>query len=143
MTRSDASGRRRGWFVAATALLLLTGLAHTAGQFTADEPELDGAVSAMRTAHLALGFGMTPSLYDVLRDLAFTMSVTFFALTALNAVVAWHPDTTGSLLRTVALVNLVWIGAFVALNAYYRVLPPLICGVVTWPVFLVAVVRSR
>ena len=75
----------------------------------------------MRAAHLPLGMGMAPSLWDILRDLAFTMSVTFFALAALNAVIVWHRDTTPALLRSVTVVNLVWVAGFIGVCWLYAV----------------------
>src|SRR5215210_1426454 len=119
----------RGWFLAGTILTLLAGLAHTAGQFTPDEPELAAALTAMRASRLPMGMGMAPSLFDIFRDLAFTMSVTFFALAALNLVVLRHRDTTPALLRTVTVVNLVWLTGFIGVCWFYAVPPPLISGV--------------
>ena len=133
----------RGWFIAGTALLALAGAAHTAGQFTPDEPELAAALAAMRAAHLPLGMGMAPSLWDIFRDLAFTMSVTFFALAALNAVIVWHRDTTPALLRSVTVLNLVWVAGFIGVCWLYAVPPPLISGVLIWPFFLIALLRNR
>jgi len=126
-----------------TVLLALTGVAHTAGQFTPDEPELGAALAAMRAAHLPIGMGMAPSLFDIFRDLAFTMTVTFFALAALNVVIVRHRDTTPALLRSVTVLNLVWLAGFIGVCWFYAVPPPLISGVVIWPFFLVALLRNR
>jgi hypothetical protein len=133
----------RGWFIAGTALVLLAGAAHTAGQFTPDEPELATALAAMRGSHLPMGMGMSPSLFDIFRDLAFTMTVTFFALAAVDALLVWHRDTTAALLRAAALLNMVWLAAFIAVCWFYRVPPPLISGIVIWPFFLIAWLRIR
>jgi hypothetical protein len=133
----------RGWFIAGTVLLVLAAAAHTAGQFTPDEPEIAAGLAAMRGAHLPMGMGMAPSLMDIFRDLAFTMSVTFAALAAMNAVVVWHRDTTASLIRAVTVLNLVWVGAFALICYVYRVPPPLISGLLIWPFFLVAWLRNR
>jgi hypothetical protein len=124
-------------------LVALTGVAHTAGQFTPDKPVLAAGLAAMRTAHLPMGMGMAPSLWDIFRDLAFTMSVTFFALAALNAVIAWQRDTTPALLRLATVVNLVWVAVFIGVCWLYAVPPPLISGVLIWPFFLVALLRNR
>ena len=110
----------RSWFIAGTVLLALAGAAHTAGQFTPDEPEIAAALAAMRASSLPLGMGMAPSLWDIFRDLAFTMSVTFFALAAMNAIVVWHRDTTAALLRAVTVLNLVWVAAFIVVCYVYR-----------------------
>ena len=133
----------RGWFIAGTVLLALTGVLHTIGQFTPDEPPIAAGLAAMRTSHLPMGMGMAPSLFDIFRGLAFTMTVTFFAIAALNAVAAWHRDTTAPLLRAVALVNVVWIAAFVAICYVYAVPPPLISGLAVWPFFALAWFRAR
>ena len=133
----------RGWFIAGTALVLLAGAAHTAGQFTPDEPELATALAAMRASHLPMGMGMAPSLMDIFRDLAFTMTVTFVALAAMNALILWHRDTTSALLRAVSALNVVWLAAFVLVCWIYRVPPPLISGIAIWPFFLVAWLRIR
>ena len=133
----------RGWFIAGTALLALAGTLHTIGQFTPDEPEIAAGLAAMRTSRLPMGMGMVPSLMDIFRDLAFTMTVTFFALAAMNAVVLWHRDTTPALLRAIAALNVVWLAAFVVICWVYRVPPPLISGLVIWPFFLVAWLRIR
>ena len=126
-----------------TVLLALTGVAHTAGQFTPDEPELGAALAAMRAAHLPMGMGMAPSLFDIFRDLAFTMSIAFFALAAFNVLIARHRDTTPALLRAATVLNLVWLAAFIALCWFYAVPPPLSSGALVWPFFLVALLRNR
>ena len=134
-------GRR--WFAAGTILVALAGAAHTLGQFTPDEPELAAALAAMRGALLPMGFGMSPSLFDIFRDLAFTMSVTFFGLAGLDAVVLWHRDTTPALLRAVTVVNVIWVAAFVVVCYVYRVPPPLISGALILPFFVLAWLRNR
>jgi hypothetical protein len=143
MSPSTPSIPGRRWFATGTILVALTGAAHTLGQFTPDEPELASALAAMRAAVLPMGFGMSPSLFDIFRDLAFTMSVTFFALAALDAAVLWHRDTTAALLRSVTAVNIVWVAGFTAVCFLYRVPPPLICGVLIFPFFVMAWVRNR
>jgi hypothetical protein len=87
--------------------------------------------------------GMAPSLFDIFRDLAFTMSVTFFALAALNIVIVRHRDTTAALLRTVTIVNLAWLAAFIGVCWLYAVPPPLISGILIWPFYLIALLRNR
>ena len=133
----------RGWFLTGILLTLLAGLAHSAGQFTPEEPELATALAAMRASRLPMGLGMAPSLFDIFRDLAFTMSVTFFALAALNLVIVRHRDTTAALLRTATIVNLVWLAGFIGVCWFYAVPPPLISGVLIWPFYLIALVRNR
>ena len=140
---SNTSRPGRGWFLAATILMGLTGVAHTLGQFGADPPQLQPALDAMRSGTLAMGMGMTPSIYDVFSDLAFTMSVTFFALTAMNLLLIYSVDATTRLRRTAAGITLIWLGAFIGLAYLYRVPPPLISALVIWPLFLVAYIKSK
>ncbi len=143
MSQQTNSRPGRGWFLTATILLGVTGILHTIGQFGGEEPELAGVLDAMRQTALPMGFGMSPSIYAIFRDLAFTMSVTFFALTAMNLVFVFAADATTRLRRIGAAINLVWLGVFIALELWCRVPPPLICAVVVWPVFLIAFVKSK
>jgi hypothetical protein len=129
--------------LAGAILMLLTATAHTIGQFGPTPPSLEAVESAMRAAHLDMGAGMVPSMHDIVMVLSFTMSVTFYALGGLTLLLSRSADVTPRLRRQVALVNVTWIAVFVVLCAYYRILPPLICGVIMWPVFLVAWIRSR
>lgn len=140
---SSATRPGRGWFLAGTILMGLTGVAHTLGQFGGEEPQLAAVLGAMRSTTLPMGMGMAPSIYDIFRDLAFTMSTTFFALTAMNLLLIYGVDATTRLRRTAAGINLVWLGVFIALAYLYRVPPPLISACVVWPVFLIAYLKSR
>ena len=132
----------RGWFIAATVLLGITGVLHTIGQFGPEPPELHSALMAAREAHLPMGLGMAPSLMDILSDLAFTMSITFFALTAVNLILAFHADATTALRRTAAGVSVAWLLAFDVLCYVYRIPPPLVSGIVVTIAFAIAFVRS-
>src|SRR5262245_24425229 len=132
----------RGWFIAATVLLGITGVLHTIGQFGPEPPELQSALAAARDAHLPMGMGMAPSLMDIVSDLAFTMSVTFFALTAVNLIFAFHADATTDLRRTAAAVSMAWLLAFDVLCYLYRIPPPLVSGAVVTVAFAVAFAKS-
>lgn len=123
--------------------MLLTGLAHTAGQFGPTPPELEAPMATMQAAHFDMGLGMSPSLLDILQTLTFTMSVTFFALAAMNMLIALSPAVTVDLQRQFALINVLWLIAFVVLSYRYAIPPPLICGVVMLPVFVITFVKSR
>lgn len=133
----------RGWFLAGTILLVLTGIAHTIGQFTPDEPELAAVLNAMRTSNIPMGMGMSPSLMGIFRDLAFTMSIMFFALAAMNLLLIYGADATTRLRRTAAGINLIWLTVFLLLAYSYKIPPPLISALVIWPMFLVAYLKSR
>ena len=75
------------------------------------------------------GMGMHPSMLDVHMTLVLTMSITFGALGVLSLILASARDLTERLLGMLLWVNVIWLGAFIALCAFYRVPPPLISGV--------------
>jgi hypothetical protein len=111
--------------------MLLTALAHTAGNLATAEPSPEeGAVTgAMRGYRLPMGMGMNPSMLDIFEDLVFTMSITFAALAAINLALAASAEVSDRALRRIAWVNLIWVAAFTALCWKYRIPPPLISGV--------------
>ncbi len=112
--------------------MLLTALVHTAGNLaskpdTAEELRLFSEMSDFR---LPLGMGMNPSMQDILRDLAFIMSITFAALGLINLLLAASLETSAGLLRRISWINLLWVGAFMILNWAYRIPPALISAIV-------------
>ena len=72
---------------------------------------------------------MPPSLMDIYWILVFTMSITFAALGVVNLVLAANPNASLRLLRSVSLVNALWVGAFLILAWSYRVPPAFISAV--------------
>lgn len=118
------SGRRA--FSAASVLLLLTALAHTAGNWPIIFPDVpwSGVLSAMAAEHTPLGIGMAPSMLDIHVALVLTMTVLLVALGAINLVVA--AGAGEEMLRRVLWIDVVTVGALVALYAFYRVPPPLL-----------------
>jgi hypothetical protein len=123
--------RGRRLFSLASILMLLTALAHTAGNLAPVEPTAaeKAVTDAMRGFHLAMGMGMNPSMLDIFEDLTFTMSITFAALAVINLALAASADIADRLLRRIAWINLVWVAAFTWLCWRYRIPPPLISGV--------------
>src|SRR5262245_53656445 len=122
--------RGRRLFSTSAILMLLTALAHTAGNL-APTPPLPGELevtAAMQAFHDPLGMGMNPSIWDILRDLAFTMSITFAAIAILNLTLAASRDMPDRLLRRVGWINAGWLAAFTILCFMYRIPPPLISG---------------
>src|SRR5262245_4222478 len=111
--------------------MFLTALAHTAGNVAPVEPSASGkaVTDAMRGLLLSMGMGMNPSMFDIFKDLTFTMSITFAALATINLALAASADITDRLLRCIAWIDLVWVAAFTALCWHYRIPPPLISGV--------------
>lgn len=118
-------------FTVAAILMILTALAHTAGNLASGPVDpADAAVeAAMQARKIPLGMGMAPSLWDVYRTLVFTMSITLIALGVMNLIVVASADVPGALLRRIAWLNFVWAGAFTLLSLAYRIPPPLISGV--------------
>lgn len=129
-------GRRL--FVIASILMIVTAVFHTLGQFAPSSgPTETTAINAMQAFRVDLGLGMRPSIFDVFRGLAFTMSITFVAIAALNLVVASSAETSAKLLRRITWVNIIWVVVFTAVTLGYQALPPVISGLV-FLVFLVA-----
>jgi hypothetical protein len=122
--------RGRRMFSLAAALMILTALAHTLGNLAGGPPDAADAMleAAMRVRRVALGMGMNPSAWDIQRTLVFTMSITLAALGLMNLVLAASEETHQRLMRRVAWLNFVWVGAFTFLALAYRVPPPLISG---------------
>jgi hypothetical protein len=119
-------GRRL--FSAAAVLMILTAVAHTAGNLTS-RPETaaeQSVFAAMNGYHVPLGLGMNPSIYDIYWILVMTMSITFVALGWINLLLAASPDISGRVLRRVSWANAVWVGAFLILAWVYRAPPALI-----------------
>ncbi|MBI1848894.1 MAG: hypothetical protein HYR85_00980 [Planctomycetes bacterium] len=121
-----AHGRRL--FTTASILTVLTAIAHSLGHFApppTDEPTLK-VLAAMGEYHVPLGFGMSPSMFQIQQALSLTMGITFAAFGILGLVLAASRDVPTSTLRRVGWVNAVWVAAAGATYAYYRIPPPLI-----------------
>jgi len=121
-------GRRL--FTVAAMLMILTAAAHTAGILKEGpvDPAEQRVLAAMEEFHIDMGMGMNPSARDIFQSLTITMSITLAALGLLNLLVAGSAAVPDAILRRVSWVNLIWVGAFVALNWAYRLPPPLISG---------------
>jgi hypothetical protein len=129
-------GRRL--FVVASILMIVTAVFHTLGQFgPSSGPAETAAINAMKAFHVDFGFGMRPSIFDVFRGLAFTMSITFAAIALLNLIVAASAEVSAALIRRIAWLNIIWVAAFTALTLGYQALPAVISGLIIL-VFLVA-----
>lgn len=131
---------RRFFSVASLVLIMVAGL-HTLGHFTPPrDPGLQRLMEEMDAFRLPLGMGMTPSVRDIFRSLSLTMTVTFVALGLQNVVVAASRDATARLIRALTVIDLVALGALVALYAFYRVPPPLVTLAVVEALFVLALV---
>ena len=125
-------------FVVASLLMILTAIFHTLGQFgPSSGPAETAAINAMKGFHVDLAFGMRPSIFDVFRGLAFTMSITFVAIALLNLIIAASAEVTAGLMRRITWINIIWVAGFTAMTLAYQALPAVISGLVIL-VFLVA-----
>lgn len=137
--------RGRRLFSTAAVLMVLTSLAHTAGNLAphAEDPAEKRLFSEMSSFRVPLGMGMSPSVEDIYWDLVFTMSITFAALGVLNLLIAASEDATDRLLRRVALFNAIWVGAFLLLSWRYQIPPALISAAVIEAVTIASLLTAR
>ena len=134
---------RRLYLAASIAMILVAGL-HTLGQFAPPPPsgELTTLRGMMRAVRIDMGLGMRPSMYDVHRSLAFTMSVTLVAIGAFGVLIARAEDASGRLLRQAIVLSTIATGILVVLFAAYRIPPPLLTIAMVEILFLAALVRA-
>jgi len=132
--------RGRRLFSIASILLILTAVAHTLGHFQPDPqtPEFANLKSTMQSYQIDLGMGMKPSIHGIFESLSLTMTITLLLLGLQNLLVA-AVDESGKMIRRFALVNIVGVGALIALYWSYRIPPPLISFAIVEIVFLLAV----
>lgn len=119
------AGRRL--FTMGSIVLLLTAIAHTIGTlqpYPAD-PATRDLLGAMQGYVVEMGFGMTPTMWDVTRALSLTMSVTCFWLAVLNLLIA-RLDAEGRVLRAANVLSAGGVGILVALYWHHQLPPPLI-----------------
>jgi hypothetical protein len=123
--------RGRRLFSTAAILMLLTAMAHTAGTLASVETSSEerSLIQAMKNFRTPLGMDMNPSMFDIFRALAFTMSVTLAGLAAVNLALAASPDTPDRLLRRIAWIDAAWVAAFTVLSGAYQLPPPMLSGV--------------
>jgi hypothetical protein len=132
--------RGRRLFSIASILLILTAAAHTLVHFQPEPqtPEFANLKSTMEAYKFDPGMGTKPSVNAILNSLSLTMSITLFLLGLQNLLVAMV-DESGKMIRRFALVNIIGVGALIALYWYYRIPPPLISFVIVEIMFLLAV----
>lgn len=136
--------RGRRLFTVASILMLLTAAFHTLVQFSPPGDAGETAlISTMQSYHIDLGLGMRPSFFTIFRTQAFTMTITFAALAMINLVLAGSVDLSDRLLRRIVWLNAAWVAVFTAMSFGYRVLPPLISGLLILVVLLAALVLNR
>jgi hypothetical protein len=123
-------GRRL--YTTAAILTLLVAAFHTYGASQPIPPDFDGVVQGMQNAQVDMGIGMAPSVWDIDRSLAFTMSITLATMGLLALILAGTPEATSRVLSRTAAVMTAGCIALTALYWIYKVPPPLISfGVLT------------
>ena len=111
-----------------TAAILTLGIAalHTYGTIQPIPPQFDPVVQSMQNAQVDMGMGMAPSVWDIDRTLAYTMSITLATMGLLGLILAGTPEATSRVLSRSAAVMTAGCIALTALYWIYKVPPPLI-----------------
>jgi len=131
--------RGRRLFSIASILMILTSIAHTLGHFQTDPQTAEFAnLKSTMQAYQVDMMGMKPSAYGMLKSLSLTLTIMLLMLGLQNLLVA-TVDESGKMIRRFAWVNVVGVGALVALSWYYQIPPPLISFALVEIVFLLAV----
>jgi len=131
--------RGRRLFSIASILLILTAVAHTLGHFQPEPqtPEFANLKSTMQAYQIDM-MRMKPSAYGMLESLSLTLTIMLLMLGLQNLMVAMV-DESGKMIRRFALVNIIGVGALIAISWFYRIPPPLISFAIVEIVFLLAV----
>ncbi len=116
---------RRLFTTSALATLGVAAL-HTYGASRPIPMVIDAVAQTMQNTALDLGFGMTPSLWDLHQSLAYTMGITLAVMALLGLVLAGTAEATSRVLSRMAAVMTTGCIALTALCWIYRVPPPLI-----------------
>jgi hypothetical protein len=72
---------------------------------------------------------MSPSTFDILLALAYSMTVLMVALGVMGLLLAARRDVSNDLIRTLTWLYILWVAGFTCVGYYYRVPPPLISGI--------------
>lgn len=116
---------RRLYTTAAILTLIVAGF-HTYSTSQPIPPDLDPVVQSMQNAQVDMGMGMAPSVWDIDRSLAYTMSITLATMGLLGLLLAGTPEATSRVLSRTAAVMTAGCIALAALYWIYKVPPPLI-----------------
>ena len=117
--------RGRRLFAGASLLTIFVAALHTYGTVQPIPPAFDGVVQGMQNAQVDMGLGMAPSVWDIDRSLAFTMSITLTTMGLLGLVLAGTTEATARVLSRTAAVMTAASIALTALYWIYKVPPPL------------------
>ena len=127
----------RGTFIVANILLLMVAALHTMGSLRAPEAAADiSLVNILQSRHMPVGLGWTPSMFDIVRTLALTMTINLVGIALVNFGLLPFTRSTPGLLRRLSLINTVVVGAIVVLSFAYRIAPPFLTLGIVDVVFL-------
>lgn len=124
--------RGRRLFATASLLTIAFAAVHTYSTSRPIPQDFDGLVQGMQNAQIDMGMGMAPSVWDIDRTLAYTMSITLATMGLLGLVLAGTSEATSRVLSRTAAVMTAGCIVLTALHWIYKVPPPLISfGVLT------------
>lgn len=138
-----ARGRRL--FTSASFAMIAVALLHTLGNLDTTPADASEASlqQAMRAYRVPMGLGMRPSVWDIFRELTFTMSVTLPAAGVLGLVLAAARQVTARVLRRAAIVFGLAAGALTVISAVYQIPPPLVTLAVVTALYAAAAAQSE
>jgi hypothetical protein len=117
--------RGRRVYTTASVLTLVVAGFHTYTTSRPIPPDFDGLVQGMQNAMVDMGMGMAPSIWDIDRSLAYTMSITLATMGLLGLVLAGTTEATSRVLSRTAAVMTAGCIVLTALYWIYKVPPPL------------------
>lgn len=118
--------RGRRLYTGASLLTFAVAAFHVYSSTRPIPPEIDTVVQAMQNTSGDMGFGMSPSLWDIHQSLAFTMGITLATLSLLGMVLAGTTESTARVLSRTAAAMTAGCIMLTALYYVFRVPPPLI-----------------
>ncbi len=108
--------RGRRLFTAASLVSFLFGVLHIYGTAQPVPPLLDQVVEAMQNTSIDMGFGMSPSMWDLHQGITYSMGVMALMMGALGLVFAATTDIPAKVLTRTAAV---YTAGFLVLAALY------------------------
>lgn len=110
--------RGRRLFTTASLATLLFGVLHIYGTGRPVPPPLDDVVEVMQNSAIEMGFGMSPSMWDMHQGITYTMGIMALMMGALGLVFAATTEIPAKVLTRTAAV---YTAGFLVLAALYYV----------------------
>lgn len=110
--------RGRRLFTAASLVTILFGVLHIFGTAQPVPPLLDQVVQEMQNTLIEMGFGMSPSMWDMHQGITYTMGIMALMMGALGLVFAATTEIPAKVLTRTAAV---YTAGFLILAALYYV----------------------